>query len=189
MSQNTNQSHASEIMGPPASEARMAREAPAVRDVTRARDPQEKGMPEKRTHDANTLAAERVSERMTSDGQRQQDVRSHLAHGESRPTSARATTDQMTERARASEGALQSVEAKPQDQRCMQTRMRAYEIYEERLRSGTQGCCNSDWAQAERELSRSEGKGIELDGDLIAGTDHAETGQTASTEHLRASRS
>jgi hypothetical protein len=40
-----------------------------------------------------------------------------------------------------------------QEQMVEQTRLRAYEIYEDRVRKGTQGCCNSDWAQAEHDGS------------------------------------
>ena len=173
MSQNINMSKTSDDLGH--ADQTMGQTAKVISQV---RDPQEK-----HADHANTQMRSRVSVQLSKEDARQQELRS----GVSREASSR-TSDTTSDRSRGSEVSSHVVEMKPEDQLCQRTRVRAYEIYEERQHHGTPGCCNSDWTQAEHELAPAQDRDVELDGDLMAGVGNADKGQSVYAEHLGANR-
>lgn len=88
------------------------------------------------------------------ESERQRDVRSGSATGSRQGVSGAGSGHELGDGPRDHADASRFGQEQSQDM-VEQTRLRAYEIYEERLRKGTHGCCNSDWAQAENDESHS----------------------------------
>jgi hypothetical protein len=162
-----------------ASQSGVARESREARPATQGAAMNENNP--KSQLDKSTQSKSGINEPANKDTQRHREVRTSDATG---------TGDRLNDRgsnrdaAHARDNASKDQQADSSNKVFGQTSARAYEIYEDRVRTGKQGCCNSDWAQAERDGAQTEERGV----DRAQEVQVADAGESVYGAHLSASR-